>query len=87
VTRTNVWPIATQPDPAYGKPTVAAALGNPGFLQQVQRSAAGTEKNELSLNDPMLSALFIPDLQPPCIAMTLQILHPIEKMNGKSILT
>src|ERR1700723_709799 len=85
VTRRNFRTIATEPNPAYWKSAIAPPLGNAGFLQQTQRSAAGTDKNELGLNDAVLAARFVPDLQIPQIPITIQILHSIEKMNGKSI--
>src|SRR5277367_3849823 len=85
VTRRNFRTVATEPNPACWKSAVAPPLGNSRFLQQTQRSAAGTDKNELGLNGPLLAARFVPDLQTPQIPITLQILHSIEKMNGKSI--
>src|ERR1700677_4637931 len=85
VTRRNFRTITTEPNPAYWKSAVAPPLGNAGFLQQTQRSAAGTDKNELGLNDPVLAGRFVSDLQTPQIPITIQILHAIEKMNGKSI--
>src|SRR3984957_5936729 len=84
VTRRNFRSIATEPNPAYWKSAVAPPLGNSRFLQQRQRSAAGTDENELGLNDPVLAARFVPDLQTPQIPITIQILNSIEKMNSKS---
>src|SRR5277367_5638892 len=77
VTRRNFRTIATEPNSAYWKSAVAPPLGNAGFLQQGQRSATGANKNELGLNDPVLTARFVPDLQHPQIPITLQILHSI----------
>src|ERR1700733_14208872 len=51
----------------------------------MQRSAAGTDENELGLNDPMLAARFLSDLQTPQIPITSHVLNSIEKMNSKAI--
>jgi hypothetical protein len=79
------WPEATsglsQPDSAHRKPGVAPTLGNPGFLQQWQRSAAGTDKNEFGLDIPVVAAFFFPNAHTPSIPITAQILHSTEKVN------
>ena len=54
-----------KPDPAHRKPGATSRLGNPGFLQQGQRSAAGTDENKLGLDISVLTGLFIPNLQTP----------------------
>src|ERR1700683_1391317 len=67
-------------------PGVALAFGNPGFLQQWQRSAAGADEDEFGLDIPLLSAFFVPDSHTPQPSITAQILHSAEKVNAESIL-
>src|SRR5580658_9285553 len=44
--------VAAKPDSTHRKPSVASSLGDPGFLQQWQRSAASTDKNEFGEDIP-----------------------------------
>src|SRR5262249_5514105 len=85
VTRRNFGIVATKPNPAYRKAGVAPPLRDPGFLQQRQRSAPGADENELGLNVPILSALFVSDPHAPHITITAQILHPTVKVNCESL--
>src|ERR1700688_169712 len=55
VARSNLGIVAAKPNSAYRKPGVAPALGNPGFLQQWQRSATGADKDEFGLDIPLLA--------------------------------
>jgi hypothetical protein len=57
------------------------ALGNSGFLQQWQRSAAGADENEFGPDIPVLAAFFVPDPHTPSIPITAQILHSMEKVD------
>src|ERR1700694_4134383 len=49
----NLRIVAAKPDSAHRKPGIASRLGNPGFLQQRQRSSASADKNEFSLDIPL----------------------------------
>ena len=52
--------VAAKPDAAHRKSSMAPTLGNPGFLQQRQRSAAGADENKLGLDIPVRTGCFIP---------------------------
>ncbi len=77
----NLRIVAAKPDSAHRKPGVAPPLGDPGFLQQWQRSAAGADENEFGLDIPVLTAFFVPNPHTPQVAITAQILHSIEKVD------
>src|ERR1700730_3138225 len=61
----NLRIVAAKPDSAHRKPGIASPLGNPGFLQQRQRSAASADKNEFGLDIPVLTAFFVPNPNTP----------------------
>src|ERR1700723_2641106 len=74
VTGGNLRIVAAQPDSTHREAGVASSLGNPGFYQQGQRSAARADKNEFSQNVPVVAAFFVPDPQAPQSPFTAQIL-------------
>src|SRR5580704_2017445 len=78
--------VAAKPDSTHRKPGVALPLGNLGFLQQWQRSAASTEEDEFGVDIPQFTAFFVPDLHTPPHPITAQILHSTEKVDAESIL-
>src|SRR5215467_11620942 len=78
--------VAAKPDATHRKPGVAPPLGNPGFLQQRQRSAASTDEHKWGLDLPVLTAFFVPQPYTPEIPITSQILHAMEKVDGESFL-
>jgi hypothetical protein len=55
--------------------------GDPGFLQQVQRSAAGTDEHETGGGLLVLSTLIIPDAHAPSIAIAAHVLDSGMKVN------
>src|SRR5215510_5825566 len=65
VAGSNLRIVAAQPDATHRKPGVAPPLGNPGLLQQRQRSAASTDENKFGLDIPVLTAFFVPNPHTP----------------------
>src|SRR5258705_624614 len=57
--------VATEPDSANWEAAIASALWDAGFLQQWQRAAACTDKDELGLHRPFLAAIEIVNLDAP----------------------
>src|ERR1700686_107879 len=60
----NIRIVAAKPDSPHRKPGITSPLGNPGFLQQRQRSASA-DKNEFGLDIPVLTAFFVPNPNTP----------------------
>src|SRR5258706_7991704 len=57
--------VAAQPDSADREASIAAALGNAGFLQQGQRAAARADEHEFCRYRLLLAAPDIMDFNPP----------------------
>src|ERR1700678_4838405 len=87
VARRNPGIVTSKPHPAHREPGVASAFGNLRFLQQWQRSTAGTQEDKFGPDLPVLTCFFISNLQTPAIPVTEQILHSMEKVDGKAFLT
>jgi hypothetical protein len=74
VTGRDVRPVTAKPQAAHREPAVTRGLRDPGFLQQVQRSAAGADEYETGLNVLVLAGSFIPDSHAPSIAIAAHVL-------------
>jgi hypothetical protein len=67
--------VASQPDAADRKPSIAVALRYAGFLQEQNRAAAGAEKHELRGGGFFRAVLRVSDFEPPVDAVATDVGH------------